>query len=85
MQHPSFSAVVALNPVSRLHSHSKPDGGLTTKTRAFEFRVGGERGFVMHGPDGTDYPEWISWTEIAPPERIALQERASLEIEEISS
>ena len=27
----------------------------------------------MHGPDGTDYQEWISWTEIAPPERIALR------------
>ena len=26
----------------------------------------------MHGPDGTDYQEWICWTEIAPPERIAL-------------
>jgi uncharacterized protein YndB with AHSA1/START domain len=26
----------------------------------------------MHGPDGTDYQEWISWTEITPPERIAL-------------
>lgn len=26
----------------------------------------------MHGPDGTDYPEWIRWTEITPPERIAL-------------
>jgi hypothetical protein len=26
----------------------------------------------MHGPDGTDYQEWISWTEIDPPERIAL-------------
>jgi uncharacterized protein YndB with AHSA1/START domain len=26
----------------------------------------------MHGPDGTDYQEWISWTEIIPPERIAL-------------
>ncbi|MDP8962187.1 MAG: SRPBCC domain-containing protein [Actinomycetota bacterium] len=24
------------------------------------------------GPDGTDYQEWISWTDIAPPERIAL-------------
>ena len=28
--------------------------GFTTTTRAFEFRVGGERDFVMHGPDGTD-------------------------------
>ena len=46
--------------------------GFTTTTRSFEFRVGGVWEFVMHGPDGTDYPEWISWTEIAPPERIAL-------------
>ena len=46
--------------------------GFTTTTQAFEFRVGGEWIFVMHGPDGTDYQEWISWTEIAPPERIAL-------------
>jgi len=46
--------------------------GFTTTTRAFEFRVGGEWEFVMHGPDGTDYQEWISWTEIAPSERIAL-------------
>ncbi len=46
--------------------------GFTTTTRAFEFCVGGEWEFVMHGPDGTDYQEWISWTEITPPERIAL-------------
>src|SRR6476659_7278807 len=46
--------------------------GFTTTTESFEFRVGGEWIFVMHGPDGTDYAEWISWTEIASPERIAL-------------
>src|SRR6195952_3950855 len=46
--------------------------GFTTTTRAFEFRVGGVWDFVMHGPDGTDYQEWISWTEIVPPERIEL-------------
>jgi uncharacterized protein YndB with AHSA1/START domain len=46
--------------------------GFTTTTRAFEFRVGKGWDFVMHGPDGTAYQEWISWTEIAPPERIAL-------------
>ena len=46
--------------------------GFTTTTRSFEFRVGGVWNFVLHGPDGTDYPEWICWTEIAPPERIAL-------------
>ena len=46
--------------------------GFTTTTRAFEFRVGGVWDFVMHGPDGTDYQEWIVWTEIVPPERIRL-------------
>jgi len=46
--------------------------GFTTTTQSFEFRVGGEWVFVLHGPDGTDYPEWITWTEISPPERIAL-------------
>ncbi|PSJ36525.1 SRPBCC family protein [Allosphingosinicella deserti] len=46
--------------------------GFSTTTRAFEFRAGGEWVFVMHGPDGTDYPEWILWTEIVTPERIAL-------------
>ena len=45
--------------------------GFTTTTRSFEFRAGGAWDFVMHGPDGTDYQEWITWTEIAPPERIA--------------
>ncbi|MFF2554306.1 SRPBCC family protein [Nocardia sp. NPDC058058] len=47
--------------------------GFTTTTRAFDFRVGGTWDFEMHGPDGTDYPEWISWTEIVAPERIRLR------------
>jgi uncharacterized protein YndB with AHSA1/START domain len=46
--------------------------GFTTTTRSLEFREGGVWDFVMHGPDGTDYPEWITWTEIVEPERIAL-------------
>src|SRR6201989_3229535 len=46
--------------------------GFTTTTRSFAFRVGGAWDFVMHGPDGTDYQEWITWREIVPPARIAL-------------
>ncbi len=46
--------------------------GFTTTTRSFDFRAGGVWDFVMHGPDGTDYQEWITWTEIVPPEGIAL-------------
>jgi uncharacterized protein YndB with AHSA1/START domain len=41
--------------------------GFTTTTRSFEFREGGEWDFVLHGPDGTDYSEWIRWLRIAPP------------------
>ncbi|MFF7467787.1 SRPBCC domain-containing protein [Streptomyces sp. NPDC008092] len=46
--------------------------GFSTTTRSFEFREGGEWVFVLHGPDGTDYPEWIRWTRIVPPELIEL-------------
>ena len=61
----------AFTDVRHLSRWWGPDG-FTTTTRAFEFRVGGAWDFVMHGPDGTDYQEWISWTEITPPKRIAL-------------
>ena len=46
-----------------------PDG-FTTTTHAFEFRAGGVWDYTMHGPDGTDYPNWIEWREIVSPERI---------------
>ena len=46
--------------------------GFTTTTRSFEFRVRGVWDFAMRAPDGTIYPEWITWTEITPPERIAM-------------
>jgi uncharacterized protein YndB with AHSA1/START domain len=61
----------AFTEVRHLSHWWGPDGFSTT-TRSFEFRVGGAWDFVMHGPDGTDYPEWITWIEITAPERIAL-------------
>jgi uncharacterized protein YndB with AHSA1/START domain len=61
----------AFTQVRHLSRWWGPDG-FTTTTRAFEFRAGGVWDFVMHAPDGTDYQEWITWTEIVPPERIAL-------------
>lgn len=50
--------------------------GFTTTTSDFEFRVGGEWVFVMRGPDGTDYTEWIEWSVIEPPSRIELRHGA---------
>ncbi len=61
----------AFTEVRHLSRWWGPDG-FTTTTRAFDFREGGEWEFVMHGPDGTDYSEWICWTEIAPPNRIVM-------------
>lgn len=49
-----------------------PDGFSIT-TEVFEFAVQGEWVFVMHGPDGTDYPNWVRFQEITPPQRIVLQ------------
>lgn len=63
-----FEAFTAVRHLSRWWG---PEG-FTTTTRSFRFQVGGEWSFVMHGPDGTDYDEWITWTEIDPPARIAM-------------
>ncbi len=46
--------------------------GFSTTIEVMDVRPGGRWKHVMHGPDGTDYPEWITWREIVPPERIAL-------------
>jgi uncharacterized protein YndB with AHSA1/START domain len=48
----------------------------TTTTHAFDFRPGGVWEFTMHGPDGTDYPNWIEWLEISPPERMVFRHGA---------
>lgn len=61
----------AFTDVRHLSRWWGPDG-FTTTTASFDFRVGVVWDFEMRGPDGTAYPEWISWTEIVPPERIAL-------------
>jgi len=68
---PPDAVFAAFTEVRHLSRWWGPDG-FTTTTRAFTFRVGGAWEFTMHGPDGTDYPEWISWTEITPPQRIAM-------------
>ena len=46
-----------------------PDGFRTT-TSAFDFKAGGVWRFVMHGPDGRDYDNRITFDEIVRPERL---------------
>lgn len=44
--------------------------GFTTTTSSMEVRVGGQWRYVMHGPDGTDYDNLVSYREVTPPERL---------------
>jgi uncharacterized protein YndB with AHSA1/START domain len=45
--------------------------GFTTTTATMDFRPGGVWRFVMHGPNGRDYENRITYTEITPPARLA--------------
>lgn len=44
--------------------------GFRNETASMDFRVGGEWRYVMHGPDGKDWPNWIRYEEISKPERL---------------
>ena len=44
--------------------------GFTTTTSSFDMRPGGVWRFVMHGPDGRDYQNRVTYEEVVPPERI---------------
>jgi uncharacterized protein YndB with AHSA1/START domain len=44
--------------------------GFSTTTSTHEFKVGGVWRFVMHGPDGRDYENRITFDRIVKPERL---------------
>jgi uncharacterized protein YndB with AHSA1/START domain len=44
--------------------------GFTTTTYEMDFRPGGQWLFTMHGPDGTDYPNRVRYTEVKEPEYV---------------
>ena len=44
--------------------------GFTNTFQEFDFRPGGAWRFVMHGPDGANYPNTSVFVEIEAPERI---------------
>lgn len=47
--------------------------GFRNTFQQFEFRQGGEWKFVMHGPDGADYPNHLVIDELQPPGRIVMR------------
>jgi uncharacterized protein YndB with AHSA1/START domain len=57
--------------------------GFTTTTYAFDFRAGGVWRFVMHGPDGRDYENRITFDEIVEPERIVYHHGGGDDVEPV--
>jgi uncharacterized protein YndB with AHSA1/START domain/GNAT superfamily N-acetyltransferase len=62
----------ALSTASRLARWWGP-AGFSSTFQTFEFRPGGEWKFVMHGPDGTNYPNESVFTEIVPARRVVIE------------
>lgn len=67
-------------PVARVfRAFSEPAGlarwwgpnGFTTTTHHMDFRVGGHWHYTMHGPDGRNYPNYVSYIAITPERSIA--------------
>lgn len=48
--------------------------GFTNTFHEFDLRPGGAWRFVMHAPDGTDYPLTKEFLEVVPDERITLRQ-----------
>ena len=59
-----------------------PDG-FTITTDSFDMRPKGIWRFVMHGPDGRDYENRITFDEIVKPERIAYRHGGGDDVEPV--
>jgi uncharacterized protein YndB with AHSA1/START domain len=57
--------------------------GFTTTTMSFDLRPGGTWRFVMHGPDGRDYQNLITFEEIVRPERIVYRHGGAPDVEPV--
>ena len=59
-----------------------PDG-FTTTTSAHDFRPGGVWRFIMHGPDGRDYQNRVTFDEIVRPELIVYHHGGGDDVEPV--
>lgn len=72
MDAPAEKIFRALSQPERIARWWGPAGFRNT-FETFEFRPGGEWRFVMHGPDGTDYPNRSVFEEITPASRLVIR------------
>jgi len=47
--------------------------GFSITTHSHAARQGGKWDFIMHGPDGTDYDNLVTYTEVKKPERLVYE------------
>src|ERR1700753_4154367 len=57
--------------------------GFSLTTSAFDFRPGGIWRFVMHGPDGRDYQNRVTFEEVVRPERIVYRHGDGDDVEQV--
>ena len=57
--------------------------GFVTTTYSMEVKTGGVWRFVMHGPDGRDYQNRITFEEIVPPQRIVYRHGGGDDVEPV--
>ena len=55
--------------------------GFTTTTYRHEVKPGGVWRFVMHGPDGRDYQNKITFVEVVAPERLVYRHGGDKDVE----
>ena len=58
--------------------------GFTTTTHSMELRPGGEWRYVMHGPDGRDYQNKVTYLEVIEPERLVYNLGGDEDVEPVS-
>jgi uncharacterized protein YndB with AHSA1/START domain len=70
IDHPRKRVFEAFSDPEQIAKWWGPEGFSNT-FETFDFRPGGEWKFVMHGPNGTDYPNESRFVDIVEPERIS--------------
>lgn len=58
--------------------------GFSTTTDAIDVRVGGQWRFTMHGPDGTDYKNLITFLEVNAPSRLVYKHGGEVDLEPVN-
>jgi uncharacterized protein YndB with AHSA1/START domain len=58
--------------------------GFTTTTYSIDVRPGGAWRFVMHGPDGVDYQNKITYIEIVKPEHLVYRHGGDADVEPVN-